>query len=287
MTTSSSGKGGLYDNQPTDVVVHVAPGHARSTTREATKDSQREQWQGMPGGGKWATVIGTDSGRGSMGPEAPVDKRQAKDISGILALAKKWLPVLFGVASISGILKKASSLGQSLGAIFDMLGMIVDAILMPFLLPVLLALGPMISPLLDWLLQDAKAKKDSDERSKWMLGGGLLFGAAALILGAPLLPAVGVGILAAYGASKVYQSLKNEPLTVAQEKWYQDYGPTDSVTVMNKNTPGFWDPNNPTGVRVFDKTIDIDVNNDAEASVLEETIVGKLQTPYAPYPGLR
>ena len=155
MTTS--GKGGVYSGQPVDITVRVVreaggggsasiPGNVSgmsSGQRNPPRSTQEPSLQGMPKGGSWVTILKGQRNQG--GPEAP--PKQASDISGMFALAKKWLPGLAGITTVAGIVSKSKLLGQTVGMIFDILGMIVDVLLMPLLIPLIYALMPLM-PLL-------------------------------------------------------------------------------------------------------------------------------------------
>lgn len=153
MTTS--GKGGVYSGQPVDITVHVVretggggsastPGNVSgmsSGQRNPPRPTQEPAWAGMPKGGGWDAILGKNP-RGSAGPEAP--QKQGQDMSSLLGLAKKWFPLLAGVTTVAGIIKKSSVLGTSIGMILDVITMVVDTILMPFLLPILQLSMPLL-----------------------------------------------------------------------------------------------------------------------------------------------
>ena len=300
MTTS--GKGGVYSGQPVDITVHVVreaggggaasiPGNVSgmsSGQRNPPRSTQEPIFQGMPKGGGWDTIL-KGNGRGSMGPEAP-SKQQGMDISGMFALAKKWLPGLAGVATVAGILKKSSLFGESLSMIFDTLGMIVDVILMPFLMPLMIALMPLIGLMTTALNKYLNFMKPGDLQQD--VKDSSIPSWQKSILG----PVAG-GLNTIPGMGGIHRAAENfdtpEP-------------PDDPVTGKNKSHWGGWklwasgvgyvDNTGPAmlhrGERVmtaaensgggsghtFNNKFDILVSNNVDASLLDARIADRLQT---------
>ena len=233
MTTGKGVYGG--GQQPVDITVHVVreagavgvgvntPGNVSSMSpgqRNPPRSTQETDFAGMPKGGGWDAIFSgklNKGGRGSMGPEAP--SRQSMDISGILALAKKWLPGLAGITTVAGILSKSKLLGETIGMIFDTLGMIVDLILMPFLVPVMVALMPMITGIMAWLAK-----------------GGFVHAAVAAAVGVGTFIATANPLLAVGATTAAYSALEADAQIQEGKKKKKAQGNTFAPQVSGTNS---------------------------------------------------
>ncbi len=301
------GKGSM-GSQPTDITVHVVRegGQGQRGTPGTVNDispGQRNPPRAS-GGGDWDKILGSgkDAAKQSMGPEAP---KSAEALTGMLALAKKWLPMMAGVTTVAGIIKKSSIFGATMEIIMETLGMIMDLILMPFLLPLIQLMIPIMEPLakvVNWFVSTFMGKSAKDEMKEagapgWLQGIASVFDK---VPGGKLLWKAGEGIAGkpgeelGTGGSLLDQSMKAVTgLTSSVGSMLGGLGhvlgfagglpyvPTTMPAVLHRGERVVTAADNASGgsgTQMFHNQFDIHVANNVDAMLLDQRIADRLES---------
>ena len=306
-------KGGVYGGQPVDITVHVRregggpqPGRAGDmgavspggTTSRAPSGGPPPATPRVPRGlPEQPYGQGEDKAQRSM--------RDIKDANqGFLQLAKKWLPALAGVTTMAGIIKKSSIFGSTMEIIMDLIGMIVDVILIPFLLPILKLIKPILPPLaklINWLVKTfmGSAEKEMKDAGmpKWaqkvagvfdkIPGGSLMWKAGEAIAGKPGEKWGTGGSLvdkAIRGMGSLSGALSGILGGIGIHQSGLSYQPKTALgvihrgeRVLNAREARNYNLGNTAGSGTFFNKFDIHVSNNVDAALLDQRIVDRLE----------
>ena len=305
MTTGS--KGGLFSGQPVDITVHVVreagggpgpgtPGNVNDIS-PGQRTPPRAQQSAKQGDGGWDEILSKSgkNGKGLMGPEAP--QKASQDMSGLLALAKKWLPGIAGVTTVAGIVKKSAVLGQTIGMIFEMLGMIVDMILMPFLLPILAIIAPVIGPVMSGIMKLVDFLMPNSQKT--LEDAGVPKGVAKVFGAVDKIPIVGnlfsagvkmgTGLMKEGGLADQMVQSTNSSINGLIKGIGGLFGRASGIAYVPQTMPAILhkgervitaaqNESGGGGSQLFNNKFDIHVANNVDASLLDARIADRLQT---------
>lgn len=311
-----------YGGQPVDITVHVVRegGQGASSGRgipgtisEVSSSGQRNPPRSSGGGAPdWDKILGGGKGaaRGSMGPEAPQTHltKMGASLDGLFGLAKKWMPMMLGVTTVAGIIKKSTIFGSTMDLILEAISMIMDIVLMPLLVPLIMALAPLMEPLgrlmelmipvimpigkvVNWIvgfvmepfnkiLSALSALLGGDAKGAFKaLGGGKGILDTALGIASPGSRAIlhGISAVAKKGVGGVLSGVKN---FLGFESGIP-YVPGTMPAMLHRGERVLTARENSGGggnMQMFQNKFDIHVANNVDASLLDQRIVERLET---------